>query len=103
MARLLPGLALCAGATVLLLGLAPLLARSAPSASPLVLALLVGAVAGSVLGARSRGGTRRGGRAARVVAAVGTGSDWVARHVLRAGVVLLGLQLAPKPPVLGEY
>ncbi|NOV98853.1 YeiH family protein [Isoptericola halotolerans] len=88
MSRLLPGLALCAGATTMLLGLAPLLARAVPSLSPLVLALLVGAAAGSLLGGR------RERHLAGVPAAVGPGTDWVARHVLRGGVVLLGLQLA---------
>lgn len=104
MPRLLPGLALCTGATALLLGLAPLLARAVPSASPLVLALLVGAVVGSALGTHGRRRTHGRGHArpardahrgaAGFAAAVGPGSDWVARHVLRAGVVLLGLQLA---------
>ncbi|PRZ05203.1 putative integral membrane protein (TIGR00698 family) [Isoptericola sp. CG 20/1183] len=92
MPRLLPGLALTAGATVVLLGLAPLLTRTVPAASPLVLALLTGAVAGSVLGARGRRSPGR--RGARFAGAARPGADWVARHVLRAGVVLLGLQLS---------
>ncbi|ANC29685.1 YeiH family protein [Isoptericola dokdonensis] len=97
MARLLPGLGLTAGATAALLAVAPALARTAPSLSPLVLALLVGALVGSVVGVRSRRGPgavaqRRG--AARLLTAARPGTDWAARHLLRAGVVLLGLQLA---------
>ncbi|WP_402370893.1 YeiH family protein [Isoptericola rhizosphaerae] len=95
MPRLAPGLALTAGATATLLGLAPLLARAAPSVSPLVLALLLGAACGSALGARGRQDRTPGRRhAARLARAVEPGTGWVARHVLRAGVVLLGLQLS---------
>ncbi|PFG43813.1 putative integral membrane protein (TIGR00698 family) [Isoptericola jiangsuensis] len=98
MARPLPGLALTAAATAALLAAAPALARTAPSLSPLVLALLLGALAGSLLGAGSRravhGRGTAGPAAARVLAATRPGTDWAARHLLRAGVVLLGLQLA---------
>ncbi|WP_278234938.1 putative sulfate exporter family transporter [Isoptericola sp. AK164] len=92
MTRLLPGLALAAAATAALLGLTPVLATAAPSLSPLVLALLAGAAAGSVLGVLAR--RAPGGATARVRDAVGPGTAWTARHLLRAGVVLLGLQLS---------
>ncbi|MGF0117470.1 YeiH family protein [Promicromonospora sp. Marseille-Q5078] len=89
--RLAPGLALAAVATVVLLGVSRLLAPATGGAvSPLVLALLAGAVLGSVLG---RVVPRRRG-AARFAERVGPGTDWTARTVLRAGVVLLGLQLS---------
>jgi uncharacterized integral membrane protein (TIGR00698 family) len=90
-ARLGPGLALAAVATAVLLGASRLLAPATGGAvSPLVLALLVGAVVGSVLGRVAP----RGGGAARFAERVGPGTDWTARTVLRAGVVLLGLQLS---------
>ncbi|MFD6177351.1 MULTISPECIES: YeiH family protein [unclassified Isoptericola] len=90
-ARLTPGLALAAVATAVLLGVSRLLAPVTGGAvSPLVLALLVGAVVGSVLGRV----VPRAGRAARFVERTGPGTDWTARTVLRAGVVLLGLQLS---------
>ncbi|MCK9795983.1 putative sulfate exporter family transporter [Isoptericola sp. 4D.3] len=89
--RLAPGLALAAVATVVLLGASRVLAPlTGGSVSPLVLALVAGAVVGSVLG---RDVPRRGG-AARFAARVAPGTDWTARTVLRAGVVLLGLQLS---------
>ncbi|MEU2202500.1 putative sulfate exporter family transporter [Isoptericola sp. NPDC019482] len=89
--RLGPGLALSAVATVVLLGVSRLLAPVTNGAlSPLVLALLAGAALGSALGRF----VPRGGRAARFTAQVGPGTDRVARTVLRAGVVLLGLQLS---------
>ncbi|WP_402468926.1 YeiH family protein [Isoptericola aurantiacus] len=106
MTRLVPGLGIAAGATALLLALAPALAQVAPALSPLVLALLVGAATGSVLGAAARRDAERrvSGRrstapgrrplAAQVLDAVGPGTAWTARYVLRAGVVLLGLQLS---------
>ncbi|MEL7974290.1 putative sulfate exporter family transporter [Isoptericola sp. F-RaC21] len=88
---LVPGLALAAAATVVLLGVARLLAPVTGGAlSPLVLALVAGAVLGSVLGRF----VPRGGRAARFAERVGPGTDRTARTVLRAGVVLLGLQLS---------
>lgn len=90
-ARLLPGLALAAAATAVLLAGSRLLAPVTGGAlSPLVLALIAGAVVGSVLG-RLVG---NGGVAARVSARTAPGTEWTARTVLRAGVVLLGLQLA---------
>ncbi|WP_277211826.1 YeiH family protein [Isoptericola croceus] len=93
--RLAPGLALTVSATAVLLGLAPTLASTVPALSPLVLALLVGAAVGSVLGAWSRrDGLVGRPRAAHVVTVITPGTDWVARHVLRSGVVLLGLQLS---------
>ncbi|SKC65982.1 YeiH family protein [Krasilnikoviella flava] len=89
--RLGPGLALAAVATVVLLGASRLLAPATGGAvSPLVLALLVGAAVGSVLGRV----VPRGGGVARFAERVGPGTDWTARTVLRAGVVLLGLQLS---------
>ncbi|MFI2101722.1 YeiH family protein [Isoptericola sp. NPDC019693] len=89
--HLVPGLALAAVATVVLLGASRLLAPVTHGAlSPLVLALVVGAVVGSVLGRY----VPRGGRAARFATRVAPGTDRVARTVLRAGVVLLGLQLS---------
>ncbi|MFC8598350.1 YeiH family protein [Isoptericola sp. NPDC057191] len=88
---LAPGLALAAVATLVLLGASRLLAPLTGGAvSPLVLALLAGAVVGSVLGRVAP----RSDRAARVVGRVRPGTDWTARTVLRAGVVLLGLQLS---------
>ncbi|MEN5072381.1 putative sulfate exporter family transporter [Isoptericola cucumis] len=90
-ARLLPGLALAAAATAVLLAGSRLLAPVTGGAlSPLVLALVAGAVVGSVLG-RLVG---NGGTAALVGARIAPGTEWTARTVLRAGVVLLGLQLA---------
>ena len=89
--RLGPGLALAAVATVVLLGTSRLLAPMTNGAlSPLVLALVAGAVLGSVLGRF----VPRGARAARFAERIGPGTDWTARTVLRAGVVLLGLQLS---------
>lgn len=86
--RLLPGVALSAAACALLLAVAGV----APTVSPLVLALALGAVVGSLAGALPRG--------RRVLAAARPGTDVVATKVLRAGVVLLGLQLSV-PQVLG--
>ncbi|ROS73547.1 YeiH family protein [Cellulomonas sp. PhB143] len=83
-------------AAVLATGAVLALARLAPTVSPLVLALALGAVAGSVLGARSAPGGRRG----RVLAATRAGTDWTATRVLRVAVVLLGLQLSA-PDLLG--
>ncbi|MGE9363250.1 YeiH family protein [Isoptericola nanjingensis] len=89
--RLGPGLALAAVATVVLLGVSRLVAPLTNGAlSPLVLALVAGAVLGSALGRL----VPRGARAARFAEQVGPGTDWTARTVLRAGVVLLGLQLS---------
>jgi len=104
--RAAPGLAVCAAAT----GVAYLLAQVVPL-SPLVLSLLVGAVVGSVLGSlrRSAGagavvgrGTGASGWAAAFTARTQTGTRWTATRVLRAGVVLLGLQLSlPEVLALG--
>lgn len=70
-----PGLLAVAGLTVACL----LAARAVPAVSPLLLAIVVGAVA----------------RNAGVLPAVARpGVAWAARHLLRAGVVLLGLQLS---------
>ncbi|WP_418276390.1 YeiH family protein [Isoptericola jiangsuensis] len=88
MTRLLPGLGLTAVAAAALLAAAPALTAAAPALSPLVLALLLGAGVGSVLGVASRRG------APRPLETVTPGTTWAARHVLRAGVVLLGLQLS---------
>ncbi|WP_199422533.1 YeiH family protein [Actinotalea solisilvae] len=82
MRRLLPGLALVAAVTVPAL----LVARLAP-VSALVLAIVVGAVL------RNVGAVR---------AAAQPGLTWSARRLLRAGVVLLGLQLSlPAVAALG--
>ncbi|WP_166849262.1 YeiH family protein [Isoptericola sp. BMS4] len=99
MTRTLPGLGLAAAATAALVaGTAALSAAGVPALSPLVLALLAGAVVGSLLGrarrSRESAGTADGGPAGRFAARVAPGVAWVARVPLRAGVVLLGLQLA---------
>ncbi|QJW36315.1 YeiH family protein [Cellulosimicrobium protaetiae] len=90
---LLPGLGLVAAATlVVLLG-----ARLVPTVSPLVVALVLGALVAPVLG--RVGGTRRG---AAPVAATRPGVAWTSRVVLRTGVVLLGFQLSvPEVLALG--
>ncbi|MCO7272441.1 MULTISPECIES: YeiH family protein [Cellulosimicrobium] len=90
---LLPGLVLVAGATVLVL----LGARLVPTVSPLVVALVLGALVAPVLGRVGR--TRRGGA---TVAATRPGVAWTSRVVLRTGVVLLGFQLSvPEVLALG--
>ncbi|WP_353708856.1 putative sulfate exporter family transporter [Cellulosimicrobium sp. ES-005] len=90
---LLPGLVLVAGATVLVL----LGARLVPTISPLVVALVLGALVAPVLGRVGR--TRRGGA---TVAATRPGVAWTSRVVLRTGVVLLGFQLSvPEVLALG--
>lgn len=91
MIRLVPGLGLAALATAALLAVAPAVGRAGgPAVSPMVLALLLGATVGSVLGRFSR----RPGRARALLVATAPGIDVATRHVLRAGVVLLGLQLS---------
>ncbi|MET4225256.1 YeiH family protein [Oerskovia enterophila] len=104
--RAAPGLVLCALATVV----AYLLAQVVPL-SPLVLSLLVGAVVGSVLGSlrRAHGASDAVGHAPRaarwadaLTARTQEGTRWTAMRVLRAGVVLLGLQLSlPEVLALG--
>lgn len=99
MTRTLPGLGLAAAATAALVaGAAALSAAGVPALSPLVLALVAGAVVGSLLGrarrARESAGSADGGPAGRFAARVAPGVAWAARVPLRAGVVLLGLQLA---------
>ena len=80
LSRTLPGLLLVALATAASLVLAPVLTTvTGVVASPLVVALLLGALLGTL-------------RA--VPAAAGPGIGWTRTHVLRAGVVLLGLQLS---------
>ncbi|BDZ43076.1 hypothetical protein GCM10025865_23750 [Paraoerskovia sediminicola] len=92
--RRAPGLLVVAIATAGTL----LLGGLVPTVSPLVLALALGAVVGSVLGARSEPSGRRG----HVLAATRAGTDWTASRVLRAAVVLLGLQLSiPQVLALG--
>ncbi|WP_083259479.1 YeiH family protein [Cellulosimicrobium cellulans] len=82
---LLPGLlAVTLSAAVVLL-----VSRFVPTVSPLVLALVAGAVVGSAVLGRVRGA-----RATAAVAATRPGVAWTASTVLRAGVVLLGLQLS---------
>ncbi|WP_264030712.1 YeiH family protein [Cellulosimicrobium sp. SH8] len=82
---LLPGLGLVAAATVVVL----LGARLVPTVSPLVVALVLGALVAPVLGRAGR--TRRG---TATVAATRPGVAWTSRVVLRTGVVLLGFQLS---------
>jgi uncharacterized membrane protein YadS len=103
--RAAPGLAFCAAATVV----AYLLAQVIPL-SPLVLSLLVGAVVGSVLGSvrRAHGASDAvgpGGAAhwsETLTTRTQEGTSWTAKRVLRAGVVLLGLQLSlPEVLALG--
>jgi uncharacterized membrane protein YadS len=76
----LPGLLLVAGAAAASLALADLLVSATGAAvSPLVVALGIGAVLGTL-------------RA--VPRAAAPGVAWAGKHVLRAGIVLLGLQLS---------
>jgi len=90
---LLPGLGLVAVATFLVL----LGARLLPTVSPLVVALVLGALVAPVLGRVGR--TRRG---AAAVATARPGVAWTSRVVLRTGVVLLGFQLSvPEVLALG--
>ncbi|WP_454043371.1 YeiH family protein [Cellulosimicrobium sp. Marseille-Q8652] len=90
---LAPGLGVVAVATVVVLGAS----RLVPSVSPLVVALVLGAVVGSVAFARARGP-----RAAARVASLRPGIAWTTSTVLRTGVVLLGLQLSlPEVLALG--
>jgi uncharacterized integral membrane protein (TIGR00698 family) len=93
MIRLVPGLGLAAVATAALLAAAPWLSATAPVLSPLVVALLLGAGVGSLVGAAARRRGRASG-ASRLLDAVSPGAAWTARHALRVGVVLLGLQLS---------
>lgn len=80
LSRALPGLLLVAVAAAASLGLAPAITSlTGVVASPLVVALVAGALLGSL-------------RA--VPGAAWAGVGWVRTHVLRAGVVLLGLQLS---------
>lgn len=83
--RRLPGLVATGLATAVLL----LVSRLAPTVSPLVVALVAGAAVGSLALGRARGA-----RTAAAAAAVRPGVAWTASTVLRAGVVLLGLQLS---------
>ncbi|KZM76393.1 YeiH family protein [Cellulosimicrobium sp. I38E] len=90
---LLPGLGLVGASTVVVL----LGARLVPTVSPLVVALVLGALVAPVLGRAGR--TRRGTVA---VAATRPGVAWTSRVVLRTGVVLLGFQLSvPEVLALG--
>ncbi len=88
---LVPGLLLVGAATLLVLAGA----RLVPTVSPLVVALVLGALVAPVLGRLAT--TRRGGA---TVAATRPGVAWTSRVVLRVGVVLLGFQLS-LPEVLG--
>lgn len=65
-------------------------AHLTPTVSPLVISLALGAVVGSLVGARSHPSGRRGA----ALAATRPGTDWVATRVLRIAVVLLGIQLS---------
>jgi uncharacterized integral membrane protein (TIGR00698 family) len=83
---LAPGILLAAAATgAIMAG-----ARLAPTVSPLVLAIVLGALVGTAAGSWTRRRPAAGPRWA--VLAPGTGL--VAKRVLRTGVVLLGLQLS---------
>ncbi|MET7136101.1 putative sulfate exporter family transporter [Cellulosimicrobium sp. MI9406] len=88
---LVPGLVLVGAATLLVLAGA----RLVPTVSPLVVALVLGALVAPALGRLAT--TRRGGA---TVAATRPGVAWTSRVVLRVGVVLLGFQLS-LPEVLG--
>lgn len=89
---LLPGLALVGAATVVVLAGS----RLVPTVSPLVVALLLGALVAPVL---ARAASARGGARLR---ATGPGIAWTSRVVLRAGVVLLGFGLSvPEVLALG--
>ncbi|MET3975379.1 putative sulfate exporter family transporter [Cellulosimicrobium sp. 4261] len=88
---LVPGLVLVGAATLLVLAGA----RLVPTVSPLVVALVLGALVAPALGRLAT--TRRG---AATVAATRPGVAWTSRVVLRVGVVLLGFQLS-LPEVLG--
>lgn len=65
-------------------------ARVVPAVSPMVISLLIGAVAGSVLAVI--GASRP--HVVRWQRVVHPGTQWAAKHLLRAGVVLLGFQIA---------
>ncbi|MGW0516424.1 YeiH family protein [Crossiella sp. NPDC003009] len=86
-----PGLLVVAAAVAVALAVAAV----APSVSALTVAVLLGIVAGNL--GRRRTGTADG-RAARpaglLPASCAPGLAWAARRLVRAGVVLLGLQLA---------
>ncbi|MGO1341520.1 MAG: YeiH family protein, partial [Cellulosimicrobium funkei] len=88
---LVPGLVLVGAATLLVLAGA----RLVPTVSPLVVALVLGALVAPAFGRLAT--TRRGGA---TVAATRPGVAWTSRVVLRVGVVLLGFQLS-LPEVLG--
>lgn len=78
--RLVPGITMAAIATAISLGVAALAALLGASfVSPLIISLVLGAVVGSTW---------------RVPAPARAGTAWTARHVLRAGIVLLGLDLS---------
>ncbi len=90
---LLPGLLTVGAATSVVL----LASRLLPTVSPLVVALVAGAVVGSFVLGRARGV-----RTTTALAGVRPGVAWTASTVLRAGVVLLGLQLSvPQVLTLG--
>jgi uncharacterized integral membrane protein (TIGR00698 family) len=73
-AKLAPGLAITAGATTLVVALSHLM----PTVSPLLIAIVLGAILSNV---------------ARLPARVGPGLTFAAKKLLRVGVALLGLQL----------
>ncbi|MFB0834202.1 putative sulfate exporter family transporter [Arthrobacter halodurans] len=85
--RLLPGLAAAAAVVAAAFGLHALL----PGAPALSLCVLLGALASNLPWgpAAARGRTGAAGGKARV----SPGMAWAARHLMRAGIVLLGLQL----------
>lgn len=90
---LAPGLVGVALAAAVVLVASPLV----PGVSPLVVALVAGAAVGSLVLGRVRAP-----RATAAVDAVRPGVAWTASTVLRAGVVLLGLQLSlPEVLALG--
>lgn len=83
---LAPGIVLAAAATVAIMAVA----RFAPTVSPLVLSIVLGAVMGTAAGSW----TRRRPAAEPRWAALAPGTALVAKRVLRIAVVLLGLQLS---------
>jgi len=92
-ARLAPGVAWCLAVATLCTVLLRLPGVPAALASPMLLAIVLGAVVASVGGAVRRSGAR--GPAPAVAAGrTAAGTRWAAVHLLRAGVVLLGLRLS---------
>jgi len=92
-ARLAPGVAWCLAVATLCTVLLRLPGVPAALASPMLLAIVLGAVVASVGGAVRRSGAR-GPAPATTAGRTAAGTRWAAVHLLRAGVVLLGLRLS---------